>query len=83
MSAAKMMTTTRAGLSVEAAPSLSLFQSAPPDGSLVGGGQIPLSAGLLSAVPSASVMVTSAHARNSSWGPQPTAWVPFLQTPES
>lgn len=28
------------------------------------------------------VMVMSAHARNSSWGPHPTAPVPFLQSPQ-
>lgn len=37
---------------------------------------------VLSAVPSASVMTTSLHARNSSWGPQPTLPVPFRQVPK-
>ncbi len=82
MSAAKMMTTTRAGLSPAAA---SGFQSAPDVGVPGGGsGAISLveSGRRLSAVPSASVTATSAQARNSSCGPQPTACVPFLHTPE-
>ena len=36
---------------------------------------------VLSAEPSGCVIVTSAHARNSSWGPHPTASVPFLHRP--
>ena len=37
--------------------------------------------GVLSADPSGFVMATSEQARNSSWGPHPTAPVPFLHSP--